>query len=73
MLQKLSRSDRQRAAQRAYRQRQRDGEGIAPVTYTAMIIEFLITTRWLAESDAGDRAAIGKAMSAALAEAAKQR
>ena len=46
---------RQLAAQRRYRARQRNGEGIAPVIYTAEIIEFLIETRWLTEREAGDR------------------
>ena len=73
MLERPPRRDRQREHQREYRRRQRAGEGVAPAPFTVAIVNFLIETKWLAETDAGDRAAIGKAMSAALANAAKHR
>ena len=73
MLQRPPRRDRQRLQQRRYRQRVRDGEGVALAPFNAEIIAFLIETKWLCEREAGDRARIGQAMSAALADAAKHR
>ena len=38
----------------------------APAPYTAELIAFLIETHWLAERDAGDRCAIGRAIARAV-------
>jgi hypothetical protein len=54
-----------------YRARQRNGRIVAPVEADADVVGFLIRTKWLAESDAHDRRAIGRAITAVMKDAAK--
>jgi hypothetical protein len=65
--------DRQREQQRSYRQRAAGWCRHRPSAIRRRVINFLIATHWLTEREAGDWHAIGKAMSAALAESAKHR
>ena len=42
------------------------------VEVDADVLDLLITTRWLAEPEAGDRGAIGRAIAAMITDAAKR-
>src|SRR5262245_52309715 len=55
-----------------WRERQRRGVIVAAVEVSAVGLELLIATHWLAEADAADPVAIGRAISALL-EASGQR
>lgn len=46
---------------------------MAMFEYDARVLNFLIETRWLAESDAGDKAKIGEAVTRMVADAAEAR
>ena len=56
-----------------WRERQRRGVLVAQVEVSAVGLDLLIATHWLAEVDAGNPAAIGRAISALLEDSAKQR
>jgi len=62
-----ARSSRRSAAQRAYRARQRAGRIVAPVEVGADVVDLLVRLGWLAEHEADDKVAIGKAIAAMLA------
>ena len=66
---------RQAARARDARYRQRAARGLAtcPVEYSGDVVSFLLKTQWLAEREADDRRAIGRAISAALAEMVQAR
>jgi hypothetical protein len=66
------RSGRRASAQRRYRQRQRDGRAVYRVEVDGEVVALLIRTRWLAEADAGDKQAVGRAISAMISDAAKR-
>jgi hypothetical protein len=83
MLERPARADRRQgsghcpdpsatARQRRFRRRQR--HGLMPVTIEvdSAIVAMLVETRWLAERDAGDKAAIGHAIERLLADAAQR-
>ena len=53
-----------------WRRRQRDGIAIAPVPFDGKAVNFLIATHWLDPALADDRAEIGKAIAALIADAA---
>jgi hypothetical protein len=55
----------------AYRRRLRRGAIVARVEVDAAIVDLLCRLRWLAEADAGDRRAVGAAVSKLLADAAR--
>jgi hypothetical protein len=65
-------TERRRASRARYRQRLKVGR-IVPLDFDigAAELDLLIKTRWLAERDAADRAAIGRALRAMLSDAAK--
>ena len=50
----------------------RDGRAVALVEYDGPVIDLLIKTRWLQEGEAGDRSAVGRAIGAMLADAARR-
>jgi hypothetical protein len=53
-----------------YRRRQASGRVIAPVEVDADVVAFLVRTKWLSP-DVDDRQAIGRAIAAAMKDAAK--
>jgi hypothetical protein len=55
--------------QRAYRRRLKAGLIVVPAEIDCEILDLLIRTGWLAESGAGDKAAIGRAVSEILRDA----
>jgi hypothetical protein len=61
------------ARTRRARRRAREGKAMAMFEYDARVLNFLIETRWLAESDAGDKAKIGEAVTRMVADAAEAR
>jgi hypothetical protein len=70
----LERPDRRRAAsarQRRYRRRACAGRIMVKIEVNAAVVELLIKTQWLTESDADDRAAIGSALERMLAYSAR--
>ena len=71
------RADRHRAQKaepwRRYRARVRDGRVVPDSDIGANKISFVIETRWLSESDSADRRAVGCAIAAMLADAARRR
>jgi hypothetical protein len=56
-----------------YRRRLRAGLVVAPVEVGSDIIDLLIRTGWLAECDAIDKAAIGRAVGEILRDASTRR
>lgn len=62
------REDRHRRA----RKRRRDGIAVAPVEYDATVVDFLVKLAWLPPGEAHDRASIGKAIAAMIADAARR-
>src|SRR6201997_5532379 len=60
-----------RARARAYRLRKRNGEAVATVTYGPKVLELLLTAGWLRDEDTGVSGRVGEALSAMLADAAK--
>jgi len=58
--------------QRAWRRRRAAGVMVVPVEIDAAVLDLLITTGWLAELEAGDKAAIGRAIAAMLKDAARR-
>jgi hypothetical protein len=59
-----------RAARRR-RARAKACEAVAGVTYTGAVLDLLVRTGWLDERAAGDRRAVGLAISRLLADSAK--
>jgi hypothetical protein len=59
--------------QRRRRARARRGEVIAPVPVCGPILDTLVTLHWLSDADAEDRAAVGRAIHAMLADLAKHK
>jgi hypothetical protein len=55
-----------------WRDRQRRGVVVAQVEVSAVGLDFLIATHWLAESDATDPVAIGRAISALIEASGQQ-
>jgi hypothetical protein len=76
MLDRPVQQERKRArkakAQSAWRQRQRDGEGIAPVRYGEQRIAVLIRRGWLDPALADDRRAIGEAIDRMLEDSERR-
>jgi hypothetical protein len=71
---KPTRAERKRAAairQKRWRIRRKAGDVIFPVRGNASILDMLIRTRWLLESDAADPVKVGEAIHALLARSAK--
>jgi hypothetical protein len=74
-----SRRDRQRAARSTnrkarWRDRQRRGVIVARgVEVSAVGLDFLISTRWLAEHDARDLDAIGRAITAMIEDSGRRK
>jgi hypothetical protein len=66
-----SHGEARRQWQRDYRRRLARGEAIAPAPFDAAVIDFLVRTRWLDPALAEDRREIGRAMFAALRDAAR--
>ena len=68
-------SRRQARAARDKRYRARSGRGlmVVPVEIDGAMLDFLIATHWLAESEAADRAAIGAAIGDLLTDAMRRR
>jgi hypothetical protein len=64
--------ERRRLAQREYRRRFDAGKWIEPVEIDADVIEMLIATGWLKQTEREDHKRIGVAISAMMAEAAKR-
>jgi hypothetical protein len=58
--------------QRAYRSRVRNGQTVAPVEVDADIVDLLVRLRWLDDRRAGDRNAVGQAISRMLVDAARR-
>jgi len=52
---------------------QRDGIAVAPVPFDGKVVNFLIAMGWLDEALADDRAEVGKAIGAMVADAARER
>jgi hypothetical protein len=61
-----------RARTARYRQNRLSGAAVAPVIFTAEIIDYLIKLHWLADADVHDRHKIGEAISRLLAASAKK-
>jgi hypothetical protein len=59
------------ARDRRYRARRESGKAVAQVEFDAAILDFLIRTRWLAEGNSTVARAVGEAISAMLADAAR--
>jgi hypothetical protein len=57
--------------QRAYRARMRNGQMVAPVEVGADILDLLVRLRWLDDRLAGDRIAVGQAITRMLLDAAR--
>jgi hypothetical protein len=55
-----------------FRQRRKAGKAVAPIEFDGAVIDFLIKTSWLVESEACDRAAVGSAVSRMLAASARR-
>jgi hypothetical protein len=64
--------ERRRLSQRAYRARVKACRTTVTVELGARELDFLIATRWLSESDAGRKAAIGAAVTALIADSARR-
>ena len=65
-------ADRRRAArQRQYRQRLARSQAIYPVTVDGAVLDMLVRLGHLADGEATDRAAVSKAISDLLADAAR--
>jgi hypothetical protein len=54
-----------------HRQRVKAHKRVAPVEYGCEILDLLIATRWLRESDSADAQEIGRAISAMLAASSR--
>jgi hypothetical protein len=59
--------------QKRHRRLVRDGLAVAPVCYSADVVEMLVRLHWLREADAGDRRKIGDAITRMLADTAKRK
>lgn len=55
-----------------YRRRRDDGRACYTVELGAEELSFLIRTQWLAEAEAGDKHAVGRAIGAMVADAARR-
>ena len=55
-----------------HRARRRDGRAVALVESDGPVLDLWIKTRWLQEGEAGDRSAVGRAIGAMLADAARR-
>src|SRR5262245_28147255 len=55
-----------------YRARQRDGKAVYAVELGAAELDWLIRLQWLAEGEASDRDAVGRAIGAMLQDAARR-
>ncbi|MET4478825.1 hypothetical protein [Bradyrhizobium sp. F1.13.3] len=64
--------ERRRTAQQAYRRRLEEGRMSVSVEIDSDVIEMLIASHWLKDGECEDRAKIGKALGAMVAEAAKR-
>jgi hypothetical protein len=62
---------RHTSRQRAYRLLLRNGQMVAPVVVAADIVDLLVKLRWLDDRLAGDRIAVGVAITRMLVDAAK--
>jgi len=74
VLQRLATNDdrrQQRRRQRTWYRRSVLGLRPTQIEYSAAVVTMLISTQWLAEADADDKRAVGAAVSAFLADAAK--
>jgi hypothetical protein len=67
-----SRRTRRARWQADYRQRQRNGEAVAPVPYGGAVVDFLISTKWLDQGQAADRHAVGAAIGRLMQDTAKR-
>lgn len=65
--------ERRRLAQREYRRRLDAGRMSVAVEIDAAVVEMLVTSHWLADSETADRNKIGKALAAMVTEAAAKR
>jgi hypothetical protein len=61
-----------RARQRRYRQRAAAGVWVIQIEVGAEVLDLLIRLRWLADADAGDKAAVGSAITRMLQDAARR-
>jgi hypothetical protein len=66
-----ARARERRARQARYRARLRNGRMAVPVEVDAAILDLLVRTRWLDPASVDDRRAIGRALAAMVADAAK--
>jgi hypothetical protein len=55
-----------------FRARRRAGIAVCQVEFGAPVLDFLIKLRWLDEASAGDRDAVGRAIGALVADAARR-
>ena len=62
-----------RARHKAWRARARRGEAVAPVVVGFDVLHLLIDLGWLGERESADRAEVGRAIAALLADTAKCR
>ncbi|MGY4602633.1 hypothetical protein ACVW16_001045 [Bradyrhizobium sp. USDA 4474] len=70
---RIDKRERRRLAQREYRRRLDAGRMAVSVEISADVIEMLIASRWLLDSESSDRSKIGLALGAMVAEAAKNK
>jgi hypothetical protein len=68
----LKRPDPPQDRHRRHRQRVKAGVACAVVEYDAVTVDFLCRTHWLAPSETHDRASIGRAIAALLADSARR-
>ena len=65
---------RRRADRKArYRPRQAEGRAVYSVEVGPEVLDLLVATRWLPETDASDRQAVGAAIRELLKDAARRR
>jgi hypothetical protein len=57
---------------RRFRQRRRAGKAVALVEFDAAVIDLLVRTAWLPPDESHDRDAVGRALAAMVADAARR-